>query len=114
MDRDQQMRRRFHVAATSSAADPYTAAGIDAPLAIQRQSIHLLCDYGVRDKAWARAGLRDDLCAGTAARIGACALHTAGIDWADDLKAVKLAGLILDLLGDLLADFDQSRFLLFG
>src|SRR5690242_18819251 len=103
MDGDQQMRRSFHVPTTGLACDPNTASGIDALLTIQRQSINVLCDEDVRDKADAYAGLgnhlrrqgRDDR------RMRPCA---ADIHRADDLMAVELAGLIFDLFGDLLAD----------
>src|SRR5882762_10192269 len=101
------MRSPLHVSAARLPPDPHPGTRVDALLAMQRDVIEILCDKDVDDEAHANTGLwdhlrrqrRHDRCMGPL---------WAGIDRPHDLEPEELTGLILDLLGDLLADHHQA------
>jgi hypothetical protein len=107
------MRGPLHVSAARLLPDPHSGTRVDALLAIKRDVIKILCDEDVDDEAHANTGLwdhlrrqgRHDRCVGPL---------RAGIHRSHDLQPEELTGLILDLLGDLLADLHQACFLCFG
>src|SRR5579862_9149602 len=107
------MRGPLHVSAARLPPDPHPGTYVDALLAMQRDVIKILCNKYVDYEAHANTCLwdhlrrqgRHDRCVGTL---------RAGINRPHDLQPEELTGLILDLLGDLLADLHETYFLLFG
>jgi len=113
IDRDQQVRHVFNIPAARLPGDPYSTAGIDALLPMQRNVIEIFCDNDMRQEAWTDAGLGDHL-RGQYRHDRGVGTLTAGIHRTDDLAPEEQTRPVLDLLGDLIADLHQACLLLLG
>lgn len=102
----QQVRRMFNPLAHRLAAEGGAQPLKHGFLPVQGNRISVLGKHHVRHQSWTDLSTGDDTCW----QFGdpRCTnLFRAGVDGPDQLASKQLAGLVVDLLGDLLADLTQ-------